>query len=293
MKIVLHLTALAFVFVSLVGCSKIKKLEPSSSIQTSQSASIINGVIVPPENELGQSTVGLLVNVNGTWYQMCTASIIAENMILTAAHCVGYVNKLRDNIVVNFSLTTVDNSIQADPEQTHVTDVSLVFNTIGVVEIIEHPDYQGDVDNDIAIIRLKQNIPSTHKPADFLPSIYVDTVAQKLTFDGETKNVSLFGFGLTSEADDNGSTVLRMTTVPAQFKGSVLVTDQTHGTGACNGDSGGPAFVTVDAKNYLVGVTHGPYMDFVTCHELGAYLNPNLYFDFIKKTIFDLNAIVF
>lgn len=290
MKNVLQLTVLAFVFVSVLGCSK-KKGSLESFARTGQSSSIINGEIVAANNELGQSTVGLILRIKGTWYQACTGSIIAPNMIMTAAHCVGYVNIQRDNIVINFSLNTVENEIQGDPDADHIEDVRAVFNTIDVVDIETHALYAGEVDHDIAIIRLKQNIPATHKVAEFLPLSFVDGAAQKLTIDGETKEATLLGFGLINEATAQSSSVLRKTTVPARFEGATLVTDQTHGTGACNGDSGGPAFVQIDQKNYLVGVTHGPYLDYVTCHEFGVYLNPNLFLDFIEAAQKKLNSI--
>lgn len=290
MKIILQLTVLACVFVSITSCSK-KKNSTDSFVQTTQSSSIINGEIVTADNELGQSTVGLLLQIKGTWYQACTGSIIAPNMIMTAAHCLGYVNIKRDNIVINFSLNTVQNEVQSDADAIHTEDVRAAFNTIDVLDIVIHEKYKGYVDNDIAIIRLKQNIPATHKISEFLPLSFLDAKAQKLIIDGETKDVTLLGFGLVNENTGESSSVLRKTTVPGRFEGMTLVTDQTHGTGACNGDSGGPAFLKIDQKNYLVGVTHGPYLDYVTCHEYGAYLNPNLYLEFIDSAQKKLNLI--
>ncbi|MBC7458966.1 MAG: trypsin-like serine protease [Bdellovibrionaceae bacterium] len=291
MKPVLQLTVLACVFVSIVSCSK-KNARPDSFVQATDSSSIINGEIVLADNELGHSTVGLLVQIKNTWYQYCTGTIIAKNMILTAAHCVAHTDPERSNVVINFSLNTVDNAVQGDPVQKHIEDVRATFDTIDVVGITAHPDYKGGVDYDMAILRLKIDIPSTRKIAEFLPQNYIDAVGNKLTLDGEIKDVTLLGFGLIDENTGESSSVLRKTIVPARFEGAVVVTDQTHGTGACNGDSGGPAFVKIDDKNYLVGVTHGPYLDYKTCHEYGVYLNPNLYLDFIDKTMKKLDAMV-
>ena len=93
--------------------------------------------------------------------------------------------------------------------------------------------------------------------------------------------VTLVGFGLISESPQTGTEVLRMTTLPARFENQFVVTDQTHGTGGCNGDSGGPAFYDVNGKTYQVGVTHGPHGSSTTCAQEGEWMNPALEKEFI------------
>lgn len=259
------------------------KLQNTVESKTSNTASIINGKVVTEDSELGLHTVGLIMKYAGTWQQMCTGSIIAKDMVLTAAHCVSRLYSY-DNLVINFSLNTVGYDAQMD-SNTEITDIRSAFNTIDVAGIVVNPLYYGYVDNDLAVIRLKKEIPATHKPVEFLPENFIDASGKKLTFDGETHEVTLLGFGVISENPVTDTTVMRMTTVPAKFEGHVVVTDQTHDTGACNGDSGGPAFLKIDGKNYLVGVTHGPHPGSYTCHEYGDYLNPNLAKDFINSAI--------
>ena len=40
-----------------------------------------------------------------------------------------------------------------------------------------------------------------------------------------------------------------------------MILDQEDGSGACHGDSGGPAFFEKDGKTYLLGVTNRSYPD--------------------------------
>jgi secreted trypsin-like serine protease len=287
MKNVFKLLAIAIAANFLFSCNPSNR--PSQNIaaaKSSNAASIINGQVVTEDNELGQHTVGLMIKYGPTWYQSCSGSIIAKDMILTAAHCVRGIYS-NNNIVINFSLGTMDYDTQSNPA-TEIKNVRATFNTIDVAGIRSHPNYYGYVDHDIAVIQLKQNIPPTHKPVEFLPENFIDPSGQKLTLDGQTHDVTLLGFGVISEDPVTDTTVLRMTTVPAQFKGTVLVTDQTHSTGACNGDSGGPAFIKINDKNYLVGVTHGPHPGSKTCHEYGDYVNPNLEMNFIREAILKL-----
>lgn len=51
------------------------------------------------------------------------ATIIGEDIILTAAHCLEYVNAAKDNIYINFSLETVDNAVQSDLSAVHIEDL--------------------------------------------------------------------------------------------------------------------------------------------------------------------------
>jgi hypothetical protein len=96
--------------------------------------------------------------------------------------------------------------------------------------------------------------------------------------------VDISGFGLT-QSPPNGMTTDRMhVQMPIQQLDSMLLYfDQTGGQGACEGDSGGPAYATVNGQKMVVGVTSFGDM---ACAQSGASGRPSLdYNSFIAPTI--------
>ncbi|WP_141733392.1 S1 family peptidase [Oligoflexus tunisiensis] len=168
------------------------------------------------------STVGL----NG-----CTGTIIAKDLILTAAHCYdnsvqgGYVLfgiqfNGRDRKIINIEKATV-NRAYTDPH------------------------------NDVAMLKLASDIPAGYKPAKLLPA------GVSLT-NGQT--VRQAGYG--SDNTPNSFGTLR--TVDSRYvgqgsRGSLSV--RNGSTAACSGDSGGPLYVQQNGEWYVAGIASTAYMD--------------------------------
>jgi secreted trypsin-like serine protease len=183
-----------------------------------------------PAPELAPYVV-MVLKRTGTASGFCSASVVAQDAVLTAAHCV------------------------ADPSNTrvHFRGEHGEPVILEVTTVVTHPGYRTDaarsriVSIDMALIRLAQPLPAPFKP---LALAEAETIKAEETF-------RIAGFGVTQEGEGATSGVLRAAHVSARLPlSSILlwVNDpQGQGTGACTGDSGGP-ILALD-RPVLIAVT--------------------------------------
>ena len=200
---------------------------------------IINGRPVLLGESFLNHTVGL-----GDSQLFCTGVIISDHHILTAAHCEdGLLNQK-----VYFGLGPAD------------------FEYRTITAVTAHPDNcknkncgtENSVgDSDILIVEFSGDLPLGFKPVKIASSNVLVTGAK----------IHLAGFGMNESGtyDD----VLEVTEVPLdRLNGqSEFKTIETE-SGSCSGDSGGPAFIYVEKKKQLAGITSrgdGP------CRSFGIY----------------------
>jgi secreted trypsin-like serine protease len=213
---------------------------------------IVGGTPVAANDGIASSTVALVIvgsesagpeqpgsQGKSMEVSLCTGSILSDDMIITAAHCV--FNKPSSvHIVFGNAINPVN-----------------LRNSVEAASYIAHPDYNPEKmtadQNDVAAVFFKGGVPSGFRPAELLPE------SSRLE-NGE--RVVLAGFGITDAETKQGSGILREATVSianASLGKTEVVLDQTHGQGACHGDSGGPAFLKNGNTNYLWGVTSRGY----------------------------------
>jgi secreted trypsin-like serine protease len=202
-------------------------------------AAAMVGGAPPASGEIARSPV-LIVGSRGN---SCTATAVARDLVLTAAHCVPG----------NAEYKRVEFDAARKPV---LKDVS---------RIVRHPQFDLNAmlahraTADVALVKLAEPLPEGTVPAA-LASRVPRTV-------GESFIVA--GFGVTVPGDGKSGGTLRAATLVATGRpGSLqlrLVDPATRneraGLGACTADSGAPAFELVDGRPTVIGVvswTTGP-----------------------------------
>lgn len=231
--------------------------------------------------------VGAVYVSDGFGTQRCSATLVAPNVVLTAAHCV------QDS--TGFAVVSFQEVISQSPAAMSAVpfpvDPALGYQ---ISDLHQHPDWHrgtayphpgysefADTGNwyDVGVVVLEDPITAV-EPAILAPEAYLDTVSPR------ELNASLFtvvGYGAEIRQATAGPRrplaedfplVRRQAQAPGQRATSQILAlkgnpQDAHGTGgACHGDSGGPVF-TSDAHSYLVAVTS--YSNTTLCRSLTGH----------------------
>lgn len=197
---------------------------------------IFGGTRIGIEDHLAKVTVGVF---NKKLNEICTGTIIAENIILTAAHCVVDTNVR--NIEVVF-----DKNVYAPIEKREKVSDLVVHDSYVHTDVIE---------NDLALLKLKRSIQAGYEVIDLSRSLNL-----KLP---EHTMVQVAGFGFSRvDSFRMGLGTLRKTEVKVDFYEpyeKLLILDQSENKGICSGDSGGGAFLEKNGELIQLGVNSFVY----------------------------------
>lgn len=198
-------------------------------------AAIVGGKDTTKENVISKYVVLIYDNPTKTY---CTGLLIQKNIILTAAHCI---KSDQAGLSLAFGLKPLSGD----------------YTLRQAAKVLTHPLYKKNNTqdrNDLALILVKGDAPSG---------------TQLLQIPGEEfplKKGLLFtatGYGRTSGKKDNtgkdtqGSGSLRHVELMIESVAedeSQFYVDQKAGKGICSGDSGGPALMRYNGKDYVVGI---------------------------------------
>ncbi len=196
-------------------------------------ATAMVGGAPPAADGAGRSVVMIL----GSYGTACTATAIARDLLLTAAHCVqpGADYKLVGSAPGQEPVLKNIVRIERDPQ----FDLKRLFGHLATA--------------DVALIKLEQPLPARIPPVPIGPD--GETVAV-----GDTLVVA--GYGVTVRGDGRtGGTVRAAALAVTGHPGSLQIRlydprtrDESAGLGACAGDSGAPAFRDSGGTLSIIGV---------------------------------------
>ena len=183
---------------------------------------------------------------SGWWGgHFCGGSLVREDWVVTAAHCVQGESPSNLDVVIGLHNVNGTNGSQ----------------TRGVSEIIIHPQYSGNsLNNDYALLRLSSPI------TDFEPiQLCTDD-----SHDEEPVMSTTMGWGATSSGGSSSNILLEVDVPIDDSCGNYSNSDITNnmvcagdgngGEDSCQGDSGGPLIMTnSDGEYELIGIVSWGY----------------------------------
>lgn len=263
MKIIL-LTAL----VTLASCGK-----PSSENPTLIKSSIIGGTEVTRDDYESLSVVGLRDKST-----TCSGTLVSEDLIITAAHCV---SKWQPKTMTGRSKRKVVTAPVIF--YSYKKEVMHTYIRMDQVEIFPAEDFDDEANKDIAVIKLKEKAPKGYKAVPILSPEY------SLQRNSE---LLLVGFGYRDEFNNDDN--LNLARAPHKIKipfvevrDTRIVVSQAHGKiGSFFGDSGGPAYVETENGLLLAGSTQGGSQ----VVPEGYYINLGSFKQFILDSAKKMNA---
>lgn len=254
------------------------KFAQISADQTS--SGIIGGTEVSSTDSISKSTVAIFDAYGG---QLCSGSLITDNIVLSAAHCVGLAPKYMVIIFDVDAETILNNSAGAFKKLLAHPRVRQVEKVVVSATWKSRQNEATDT-GDVSIFKFTGKAPTGYAPAKMLKDV---SVLQNGAL------VTLAGYGITQGQPQSGTAVLRQVQVAIadnKYSSTEIKLDQTQGHGACHGDSGGPAFVQVNGENLLWGITSRGVDDAKNdCSRYSAYTNAVVYSPVIAKAIAQLN----
>jgi secreted trypsin-like serine protease len=230
-----------------VACDESPSETTTSSLKQSDGeAKKISQRIVGGQLENAYPAVGAIVSASGT---LCTATLIANDWILTAAHCI-------ESDALVFVL-----GLKIDHPKAEVP----------IDQVVIHPNYSASpIENDLALAHLSMPILDV-QPMGILTDIHK----------AKSTNFTFVGYGLTGGfVDDSG--VKRSVQIPMNQLFDNKFSYQKLNRNTCSGDSGGPALAYYEAKQYIVGTTSYGDSD---CKLFGVDMRTDVYLPFFESVI--------
>ncbi|MFV8258488.1 S1 family peptidase [Bdellovibrio bacteriovorus] len=265
------------------------KVEPSNCEVSGKSFGIVNGQTLASGNELSSSTV-MVIHINyKEETSICTGTLVANNKVLTAAHCI---SSWGGKTAIAFSNNV--GCVSSAPKRTLrlVTDTAVP----DAYSYWNKTDFN-NASTDLAVLKFSGSVPEGYK---------IRELPQKSYSVAPTDRLVMTGYGTTTEKGEDSGT-LRFTSTPSSnvlgtsfylalvgksvSVPKTIIVDQAN-TGVCTGDSGGPLYNQVGSSLTLVGITSMGVDNRATdekkvrvCHGVALFTDVREHLDWINEKI--------
>ena len=277
------------------SCAPQSQSTPTSYLNSNEieNSNILGGLLADSNFQKSHGIVQLkIISLMGE--ATCTGSLIARDVVLTAAHCIA--DETLRGVAVLFALD----------DSNKLTEEQIIYASGAAINPDFAPtDDKSKVWNDIAVLKLEKAAPADFQLAK-LPDL--ETIKQLV----KGSKLTLAGYGITNavirkvvkgkngkqqvlELPGRGAGTLRkvaniaVTDVTADQK--EISFDQKNLRGACHGDSGGPALLQLKDGSFIqVGVTSRGTNQLGNCNEGAIYTGVFGQTEWIKLAVEQLNA---
>lgn len=231
---------LFLVVVTLIGCSPQGRFQ-NASFHTS---SIVGGLEVSALDPIAGSTVQVYkITPANKSITTCTGNVIANQVILTAAHCVASADERN---YIYFSATIPQDIFQFFAAQADINVLRVVVSS-AIPEGWKTDGVKPEKDwSDLALLKISGDLPAGFHPIAISDNIPVNNSA-----------ISIAGFGFTDGVQHVRSQDLReadVSVLDGQWSSSEILLDTSKGKASCHGDSGGPAYVASSQGLQLLAI---------------------------------------
>ncbi len=205
------------------------------------SASLSQPIIMGSVDDGDPAVVAVFAQVPGSQSaSLCSGEVISPHVVLTAAHCVAPSSVGEGAQFLIFTGTSFTFGLTPPTDNTFPTTgavASPMWNS-GATSDDEDPW-------DVGIVHLASPIGIPPLPYNHF------ALSNKLI----EKPVRIVGFGLTDPADGTTAGTRHNASTLLNFIRPLGIELWDHAHGTCEGDSGGPAFMMLDGKERITGIT--------------------------------------
>ena len=249
-------------------------LSPSASAYDD----IINGDAVSRSvyPETGGLLVGATIDFDGFEYEfkmlMCSATLIAPDVVLLAAHCVDFAY-FEAMAGLEFSEVDILFSRQADLSAYTGMPQEWPSDAVYAWEAVTHQGFSMDSigmglseNDDIGLLFLEEAIE------DVAPAVVVTSDEADAIVEGAIVDIVGWGQQTSDQTPPAGTVGIKMggqSVIGAVADYEFQVGPDDDDVRKCHGDSGGPTFMEIDGGVRLIGVTSHAY-DLTDCRETGG-----------------------